>query len=346
MNLKSMKTTILLQVLTALICQSPGMADDRVDKVGTSAASFLRIPAGAHGAALGSAGVSRAMDATTFFWNPGAAARLERPITSFDRSSWLPGLTYSYLAACLPMGASGVLGLSYTSLASEQMDVTTPDFPMGTGETFDAASMALGLGYSRSLTDRFSIGVLVKSVQERIYHSTAQSLALDIGTLFDTPFKDIRLGISISNVGGKLQIDGEDLNLRVDIAPDQSGNNQSIVGAIRTDRFDNSMILRIGVSGDVLATEHSRLSWMLDGVNPNDNAPSLNLGLELSILNEALLLRTGYNDLFLQDAIGGFTAGFGVRVALVNGQSLHLDYAFQDFQYFGGVNRFTLGLSL
>ncbi|UCD38882.1 MAG: PorV/PorQ family protein, partial [Fidelibacterota bacterium] len=335
----------LRAVIIVLACGLIPLTDGHaqvVKKLGTSAATFLRIPVGARGSALGSAYVSRSEDATTLFWNPSGLSRLSGTSITLDYAPWLPGLDFSYAGLAIPMGNLGGIGLSVTSLNSEKMDVTTPQYPMGTGETFTAASLALGFTYARNLTDRFSIGVTVKYIQERIYHSYANGIGFDIGTLFNIPFRGIRLGISVANFGSKMQMDGEDLNVRVDIAPDQKGNNQTIVGALRTDKFDIPLIMRIGLSGELVESDQMRITWVMDGINPNDNTISLNLGLECALWRESVVLRAGYNNLLLEDNIRGFTAGAGLSIPWAQVRGMSIDYAFQDFQYLGGVNRFSV----
>jgi hypothetical protein len=316
-----------------------------VKKVGTSAAAFLRIPVGSRGAAMGSAFVSIADDATAMFWNPGGLARITGPSLYVDHSPYLPGLDFNYFALALPFENIGTLGVNVTALNTEEMLVTTPDQPMGTGETFTATSIAVGLAYAKNLTDRFSIGANFKYVTESIFNSRATGFAFDIGTLYTTPFDGIRLGFSISNFGTDMRIDGEDLNIRVDIAPDQEGNNQSVVGQLKTDNFDSPLIMRVGLSWDVLQMAGNRLTVAIDGLNPNDNAQSVNLGAEYALFKEMLILRGGFNDLFLDDREKGLTLGAGLNVKIEGGIGFTAGYAFQDFKHLGEVNRFSMALN-
>jgi len=313
-----------------------------VKKVGTSAAAFLRIPVGARGIAMGSAFASIADDGSALFWNPGTAARLSRYTLFIHHSPWLPGLDHTYFGFTMPMASLGVLGIQVVSLQSEDMDITTLEAPMGTGETFNAASTALGISFARKLTDRFSIGANVKFIQERIFHSNASGLAFDVGTLFNTPFKGIRLGVSVSNIGTRMRMSGEDLNAYVDVAPGQEGNNDEIVAQLNTDRFDLPIILRLGVSWDWRISDGSRLTFACDGVNPNDNGQSLNVGCEFAALKETVFLRAGFNELFLENREKGLTAGGGVQLPSGSRMKLALSYAYQDFQYLGAINHFSV----
>ncbi|HEX9975337.1 MAG TPA: PorV/PorQ family protein [bacterium] len=331
-------------VLLLIVTSIEGYSQE-VKKVGTSSAAFLKIPVGARGASMGGAFVSLADDPSALYWNPGGLSRNDKYSLLVDHSPWLPGLTYNFFGVVIPMQSFGTLGISVTALTTAEMDVTTPANPMGTGEKFDASSMAVGFSYGRSLTDRFSIGGTFKYINERIFNSKATGLAFDIGTIYDTPLSGLRLGVSVSNFGSKMHIDGEDLNVRVDIAPDQLGNNQSVVGRLKTERFDLPLIMRLGLSYDAWRTENLRLTLAADGINPSDNAQSLNVGAEVSFLNEMFILRSGYNELFLDDREKGLTFGVGVKSNIANGVRFGAGYAYQNFSHLNNVNHFTLTLS-
>ncbi len=334
----------LILILILIIASIEGYSQE-VKKVGTSSAAFLKIPVGSRGASMGSAFVSLADDPSALYWNPGGLSRNQNYSLMVDHSPWLPGLSYNFFGVVIPMRSFGTLGISVTALTTAEMDVTTPANPMGTGEKFDASSMAVGFSYGRSLTDRFSIGGTFKYINERIFNCKATGLAFDIGTIYDTPLSGLRLGVSVSNFGSKMRIDGEDLNVRVDIAPTQLGNNQSVVGRLKTERFDLPLIMRLGLSYDAWRSENFRFTLAADGINPSDNAQSLNVGAELSFLNEMFILRGGYNELFLEDREKGLALGAGFRTNISNGVGFGAAYAYQNFSNLNSVNRFTLTIS-
>lgn len=342
--MRTLHNTLLVVCLVCGAFLSTGrLQAQQVKKVGTSSAAFLRIPVGVRGTAMGSAFVSIADDASAMFWNPAGIARIQKKSAYVDYSSWLPGLTFNYFGFVLPLQEVGTLGVNVTALTSKDMEVTTIDQPQGTGETFSTSSVAVGLAYARNLTDRFSIGANFKYINESILNSNAGGFAIDIGTLYDTPFPGIRLGVSISNFGTNMRIDGEDLNVRVDIAPEQEGNNQSVVGRLRTDDFDAPLIMRVGLSWDAINSENNRLTLAVDGQNPNDNGQSLNVGGEYALFKEMLILRGGFNELFLDDREKGLTLGVGINYE-VSGVEVSGGFAYQDFKHLDGITRFTLEL--
>lgn len=337
-------TAYIFSIILFLLIACGDIYSQDIKKIGTASAVFLKIPAGAKGIAMGSAFTSIADDGSSMFWNPGNAAQ-ESKITLFlHHTPWLPGLTYNYLGFAFPIKSYGIIGLNIISLRTDDIEITTVDYQMGTGETYTAASTAVGITYAKKLTNRFSIGGNVKYISERIFNSNASGFAFDIGTMFITPFKNIRLGVNISNIGKELKMNGEDLNSYVDIAPNQEGNNDNIVSQLKTDPFALPIIMRIGLSYDWYLTEESYITIACDGENPNDNAPNVNLGIEYAPLGDMLFLRGGYNELFLEDAEKGLTLGAGLDADISGSVKFSMSYAFQRFEHLGDINHISLEL--
>ncbi|MEX2117945.1 MAG: PorV/PorQ family protein, partial [Bacteroidota bacterium] len=188
-----------------------GLSGQQVTKSGTTAAKFLSIPVGARALGMGGAFVAVANDASGLYWNPAGISKIGRNEAILSHSSWIAGIDFNFAGFVLPLGEHQSLGISLTSLTMDEMERTTEDQPDGTGEFFTVGSIAFGLTYARDLTDWFSIGGTVKYVSEHIWNSTATGIAVDIGTLFVTPFPGLKFGAGISNFGEKLQMNGDDL---------------------------------------------------------------------------------------------------------------------------------------
>jgi hypothetical protein len=341
------RKAFLLKILSAfmLMCVALASAQDTVNKTGTSAAKFLAIPIGARAMAMGGAFVANADDATAAYWNPGLLNHLEKTELYLMHSEYLADIKLEYVSFAFPLAEIGTVALSVTAMNMGEMLITTVDDPEGldTG-TFDAGSYAIGVSYSRRLTDAFAIGGTFKYVSENIWNSRATGIALDAGTIFRTPFKGIRLGVSISNFGTKMQISGDDLLVQQDIDPSIEGNNTSVNARLATDRFDLPLNLRIGAAYDAMKTEHSRLTLEVDGLHPNDNSESVNGGAELALLKERFFLRGGYRNLFQEDNENSYTAGFGLRYAS-EAITFRIDYAYADQRHLQGVHQIGFALA-
>jgi hypothetical protein len=140
-----------------------------------------------------------------------------------------------------------------------------------------------------------------------------------------------------------MQLGGDDLLVVVDIDPNNEGNNESNRALLRTDPFDLPLTMRIGLAGEVFAGEMSRLTLAVDALNPNNSEQYVNVGAELGLFGDLVMLRGGYSELLLDDALRSFTAGGGLRYGF-GGLRFALDYAFEVQEYFAGVNRFTVAL--
>lgn len=319
------------------------MAQEDVSKVGTTAAPFLSIEVGARAIGMGGAFVAVANDISSLYWNPAGLARVNRGEATFSHTDWILDVNYDYAAVGLSLGSFGALGLSFSALTMGEMEVRTLLYPEGTGEKFAASDFAIGTSYARNLTDRFSIGFSAKYIHQSLWHMSASSFALDIGTLFTTQFNGLRVGMSISNFGNKMQLEGSDTQVPIDVDPAKYGNNNKIVGNLRTDRWSLPLLFRFGVAMDVIKTYHQRLTLAVDAMHPNDNSEYLNLGTEYA-LNENVFLRAGYKNLYMNDSEEGLTAGIGLAYKLFGNVKLKIDYAYADFGVLENVQRLSFAL--
>lgn len=312
---------------------------------GTAAAEFLEIPIGARATAMGGAFGATASDGTAMYWNPAGIARLQDQTATFEYAQWYAGVDVNY-AAVTSQTRLGTIGVGLTSVRFDDMDViseTTND-QQPTGETFTAGSYALSVSYANALTDRFAIGGTVKVVREQIANSAATGVAFDVGTLFTTPFRGVRLGASILNYGSKMKITGSDLNVPFDPLPGQNGNNGNVPSRIETDRYNMPLLMRVGVASDVYQQAGTRLTLAVDALAPSSAAQHLNLGAELGLLGGLVQLRGGYQELFMADSDRSFTLGGGLRYQFGR-LDLAADYAYEASQYFNGVNRLAFALN-
>ena len=333
-------------VFTVLVFAGPAAAQFEFDtrdvtKSGTTAAEFLRIPVGARATAMGGALTAMADDGTSIYWNPAGLANASGAFR-VEYADWLAEINFGFISVVLPT-SFGTIGVGVTSMTTQEMDVTTGDAQDGTGQKFDAASYAISLSYGRALTDRFSLGATVKVITERIWNSSATGFAFDIGTLFVTPFAGIRLGAAILNFGTKMQISGDDLLIRVDIDPNSRGNNNSNRAHLSTDEFDLPLTMRVGLAGEVFQSDRTRLTLSVEALNPNNSKQYVNMGAELGFLNDLVMIRAGYAELFLDNNLRSVTMGAGLKYRF-QALTFIFDYSYEVQKYFADVNRFALSI--
>ena len=334
-----MKKNILIIAFIFLMVQSIGFS--QVTKTGTTAAKFLSVGIGPRANAMGGAFSSVVNDASALYWNPAGVADLTQNEAMFTYTSLFKDLdiNLNYIAVVIPAEDIGSFGLSVTALDYGEMDVTTELYPEGTGERFSASSYAFGLSYARNITEWFAAGMTVKYITEGIFNSTANGVAFDVGTLFKTPFWGIKFATIISNYGSKMQMTGEDLLIRYDSDPNSEGNNETVDAYCKTDYFELPLKLQIGISKDLEFFDGQRLTLAIDATHPNDNAESVNIGGELSFIDNLIFLRGGYKALFLDDNQEGLTLGAGLNYVL-GVFAFGFDYSYQEFEFLSYTHSF------
>lgn len=316
-----------------------------VSKVGTTAAEFLQIDVGPRAVAMGGAFVAAVDDASSLYWNPAGLSRMRGSELITTHTEWLADLTFDYLGIGIGLGNAGVVGVSITMLSVPDMVVRTVDRPDGTGETYDAADLAVGLSYGRSVTDRFSIGATAKYVRQRIWHSEATAIALDVGTQFRTDFfGGLTIGAGIYNFGSDLKLDGRDLRTFVDPDPGQLGNNNRIPANYELDASKLPLNFQFGITTTPVHSRMHRVTLNVDALHPNSNNESLNLGVEYGY-QERVFFRGGYRGMFLNDAEGGASGGIAVHQTLFEGGIAKLDYAFRAGGRLGDIHVVGFGLT-
>lgn len=316
-----------------------------VSKTGTTAASFLEIPVGAKAIGMGGAFVSVANDASSLFWNPSGIASIEKYEAVLSHTNWIAETSFDFAGLVIPLGGFGNIGFSFTSFSMDDMKVRTVEKPEGTGEYFSAADIAIGISYSRNLSDRFSIGFTGKYIQQTIWHMTASALAIDAGTEFRTDlFGGMVIGASILNFGTPMKMEGRDTRYFISVDPTKQGSNDQIPTDIETDSWDLPLTFQIGVSTNAINTEDYRLTVAADAIHPNNEYESMNFGLEAAF-KDFIFLRGGWQNAFMKDAEGGLSLGVGVNSKLIlTSASVKFDYAYRDFGRLQNVHTFSLGI--
>ncbi len=338
-----MKRIILKFLLLPAALPLLAQGQTEVSKVGITAAPFLTIGVGARATGMGAAFVATANDASALYWNPAGLISLRRAELLLVHTAWIADMSFDYAGAVLPLGEFGVLGASLTSLTMDEMAVRTIELPDGTGELFNASDLALALTYSRRLTDRFSIGFTAKYISQRIWHESATGFALDVGTLFVTGFRGLRIGASLYNFGTDMRMEGKDLLVFHDLDPAIDGNNDRVPSQIETQDWALPLNFQFGLAMELVKSEHHRLTLAADALHPSDNTESVNLGGEYA-LQEKIFLRGGYRDLFLRDGEQTFALGGGVAMRFLGNVRWKLDYAFADFGRLENEQRFSIAV--
>jgi hypothetical protein len=334
-----------LGLCVALLVAGTPLPAQAQSRVSTSAATFLTIGTGARGSALGHAYTATATGADALAWNPAGASRLgsgdQRGSVFFSHADWLVDINYNAFALVIPVTRAGVFGLSLAQMDYGRMDVRTVDYPEGTGETFGAADLVVGLSYSQPLTDRFYIGGTGKYVQQRIYDMSASTMAFDIGFVLESDyFGGLRLAASIMNFGGLMQMSGVNNRIFVDVDETYSGSNIAIPATIETGKWNLPLSFKFGAALPVVQRQGFALELLADAHQTNDNNLNVDLGTEASVTVSGVSVnfRAGHKDAGLGDEVlSHWTFGGGLDFSLSD-LRLGADYGYVPFDALGNVS--------
>lgn len=309
-----------LVVALTLLCLvpvglAPGQADaaEFFEKVGTFDGQFMKIPIGARATGMGGAFVAVADDASAVFWNPAGVARLSGNVVSVHHLNWVADVnltqgTYVFSLGFLP----GMLAFNARSLYMDDMERTTVFQPDGDGTFFDAGYSSFGLTYARSLTDKFSVGVTGSLVHAGLDDLTSNAVAFDVGTLYDTGFRSLKIGMQISNMGSELSFIDQSSKLPI--------------------------LFRVGATINVMNALNHKLITSGEFSHPPDNNERLNWGGEYSF-KDFFFIRGGYNFGYDVEKLSG---GLGVRFPSSISSETRFDYSYTDLSDLSGAHRFSL----
>ena len=330
-----MMLRILIILCSITFCQS---------KVGTSAAQFLGIGVGSKGMGMAGAYTSLGIeDPSIIYWNASAISRLSNHQFFVSNSKWIVDTNWNVGVGIYKLDVNHALGFYWTILDYGSEEVYTLDEQDGTGDYWSASDASLGVSYAKNLTDRISIGSTLKYIRQKIYHEKASSGAIDIGILYIND-NDIRLGMSISNIGFDMIMRGKDLTKSIDIDPHNSGNNETIVANLKTDYWSLPIFFRVGVSKMFNVNEVLNLTTSIDGVIPSDDVEYINVGTEIKILNR-FFVQAGLRQLGKADSEESFTIGVGIKSNIKN-NTIHLNYVYQDFGILGYIPHLSMSINL
>jgi hypothetical protein len=344
--LKTNSMTRSISILIVLILLGTGLEAQAQSRVGTTAATFLTLGAGARGTSLGHAYTSIATGPDALFWNPGGAAlaynKRHRGGVMFSNNNWLAGISYNAFGVVVPITSTGVLGLSLATVDYGRMDVRSVSNPEGTGETFGAADLSLGLTYAMQLTPSFYFGGSTKYVHQSIRDMSAATVAFDFGFVLVTDYLNgAQIAASIMNFGGKMQMDGINAETTIDLDAKNTGSTESIPARIRMDKWDLPIAFKLGVGVPVISTTNVELMLLADANQTNDNNLNSDLGAQFKYFtrNMAFNTRVGYKDANLDNVDSHLSYGAGLEVELA-GARFGFDFAYIPFDLLDDTRTF------
>lgn len=333
---------LIFSILVILVFSSQNLISQDNTKIAQTGFQFLTVGTDARAAALGEAYNTTEGSSNSLFYNPAGMARQNSFINlSLNRMQWIADITYlsGTLGFDIEDGKYGIFGLSFQFVDYGEF-LFTRVAPTESGyidiEGFpEPYSFAIGLGYAKALSDKFSIGGQIKYVTQNLGKSYLPGLdsggqtilgeekkyeigvlAFDFGTMYKTGYKSLAFGMSVRNFSEEVKYEKESFQL--------------------------PLVFRIGISMNLMdfyeeyQEDHSFI-LSLDAAHPRSHPEFVSVGGEYGFMN-MIALRIGYTsgqDLY------DFTYGFGVSKF-----GLEVNYSYTNFTDFDDVHRISLGFGM
>jgi len=313
---------VLIILLFSFISQIK--AQSGLKKVAQSGMEYLKIGVGAEMVGRGEAGISSVKGLQSIFWNPAGLSDLEDKEVFFSHNSWIADISMDAAAVGMNFGNYGnfavsVMWMNYGKLyATAVANTVSGSTKLGYIDegTFSPTDMAVGLAYSRRISDRFAVGGQIRYLYEnygqnvivtttggnQTVDNIMKTFSLDLGTVYYPGYKSLAFAMSIQN-----------------FSPDIRYQQES---------FGTPLTFKLGISMNMLDifedNPSSSLLLAVDAIHPRDYTERLNLGLEYSYLG-IFQIRTGYR---MNYDIGNFTSGVGLRYSLSNSMQINLNLSY------------------
>lgn len=187
----------------------------------TTAVPFLLISPDARAGALGDAGAATSPDVNSIYWNPAKLAFVDKNTgIGINYTPWLraiaPDISLAYLSGYKRLDNLQTIGFSMRYFSLGEINFT--DINGNSNGTFNPNEFSIDGGYSRKLSDNFSVGVTLRYVYSNLaagfdptnQAKAGQSVAGDIGFFHSANISSRRRtmnlssGVSLSNMGNKM----------------------------------------------------------------------------------------------------------------------------------------------
>jgi len=278
------------------------------------------VGAGARAQALGNSYVAVADDADAIFENPAGLGQLENKSLAYTNVSLFFGgiegddLGQHVLSYAQPLGSKLGLGLGYERIGSKLMSENG---------AFLSLSYKLSKAFNLGLSAKYlfwSVGAIPDDggKPDPLSNSSAGNVGVDLGLMWQTPFKGANFGLLLKNLN--------------------QPNVASGTVAGDADAGKLPMDVHLGVAYQLNAQSLVSVQFVRSDLSGDSSDNRLLVGGETQLAGD-LLLRAGGSKIFEEDATGDLNAGLGYKW-----NKLLFDYAYHiplDLTETNGAHRFS-----
>jgi hypothetical protein len=335
----------LLAGLLAVAAPARALQND----VGTAAAEFLQIGAGARSLGMGEAYTAVAEGPDAVYWNPAGLSRMTGPEATYARTELPAGIAHDFFAFGVPSRfLQGTLALAVTRLSQDSLALVNASNQ--TQGSFSPHSEVYALAYGRSFgaradsderdyfhenwnlpfvdgrpdagekepwTGEVALGLSLKMINEDLGTRSATAFAVDGGAMFrPSGLHELIVAGAFRNIGSKLDFISDPEPLPAELA-------LSVAYDMRSDdwRFLPALEIDAPYAGNVYGS----------------------IGVEATKVISAgtsAAMRLGYTSVSVADLgfLSGITAGVGLKIGRFS-----FDAAFQPMALLGESYRLSVG---
>lgn len=307
------------------------------EKLAQTGFQFLSVISDARAAALAGSVTSLETQSSSLFFNPATMSLDTNFINiSFSLNNWIADIKHQNFSLSISPadGLYGVFGVSLQTVDyGEILGTVVSNTEKGYEDLglINASALALGIGYSKRISDKFSVGGQIKWVKQSLGESTIgtdplntekvtnklSTLSFDFGTLYKTGFKSLAFGMSVRNFSTEVKYASEGFQLPLKFSMGISMDMLDLVSF--DDRSYHSLILSI------------------DAINASSHKGQVSFGVDYKFLN-IFSLRGGY---ITNNHENKFAVGLGISFI-----GFTFDYALTPYGVLGNINRFTFRYNL
>ncbi len=339
------------------------------ERAGQAGASQLLINPYARNTGMAGSNQSKIKGIESQFLNVAGTAFTKKTEINFVRTNWLAGSGINMNAFGLTqhVGETGAVGFGVVALNAGKIDRTTEDSPEGGLGTFNPTFYNINLSYAKGFSDNIYGGINVKVISEQISNVSARGIAFDAGIQYQTGKNDqIHFGISLKNIGPKMQYKGDGLTEQMIVQNSQSGFEYQFTMSNRSASFELPSLINIGGAYDIYLTRDTagvlkthRVTLAANFTSNSFTYDNYLFGLEYSwkdilfirggLYTEKYIFKKGNDNLNQQrmTAFTGPTCGATVEIPFGEKKSTFgVDYSYRFTNPFGGVHSFGFRINL
>jgi hypothetical protein len=341
---------ILLGVLMLLMVY-PAYAgnNDRAGSAGST--QLLMLPWARTGGWSGS-NLASVSGAEAMFFNVAGLALTEGVDLGYSNIQYMgnSGISVNSAAGAFRLGeSSSTLGINVFSVNYGDIEITTEDFPEGGVGQFSPNFLTLGLSYAKVFSNSIYGGINVKLISETTNNIGAVGFAFDAGIDYLTgPRKNLKFGITLRNVGGRMKFQGDGLDLQGTV---QNGIDVVTLSNL-SQGFELPAQMGLGFAYDIYLTDNqiilTNASFLANSFTKDQFAFGLGYSFKRIItINAGYLLEDGINNSVERNTVyTGPSAGVSLDLPLgKGGTKIGVDYAYRTTNPFSGFHQISVRLA-